>query len=99
MACSYERLFFRVLGRAALDVISNISRAGDQVTTNIEYRIPIAGPVQFAIFDDFDITAVVRQSQLRQSVEGADQLNSPLYGCPSYFNGACQGGQATSSTL
>ncbi len=37
---------------------------------------------------------MIRQSQLRQSVEGADQLNSPLYGCTSYFNGACQGGQA-----
>jgi outer membrane protein insertion porin family len=72
-----------------------VSVGGDtKFTTNIEYRIPIAGPVQFAIFDDFDITAVVRQSQLRQSVEGADQLNSPLYGCTSYFNGACQGGQA-----
>ncbi len=72
-----------------------VSVGGDaKVTTNIEYRIPIAGPVQFAIFDDFDITSVVRQSQLRQSVEGADQLNSPLYGCTSYFNGACQGGQA-----
>ena len=39
-------------------------------------------------------TSVIRQSQLRQSVEGADQLNSPLYGCTSYFNGACQGGQS-----
>ena len=27
-------------------------------------------------------------------MEGADQLNSPLYGCTSYFNGACQGGQS-----
>jgi outer membrane protein insertion porin family len=72
-----------------------VSVGGDvKLTTNIEYRIPIAGPVGFSIFDDFDITSVVRQSQLRQSVEGADQLNSPLYGCTSYFNGACQGGQA-----
>jgi outer membrane protein insertion porin family len=72
-----------------------VSVGGDiKMTSNIEYRIPIAGPVQFEIFDDFDITSVVRQSQLRQSVEGADQLNSPLYGCTSYFNGACQGGQA-----
>ncbi len=72
-----------------------VSVGGDvKVTTNIEYRIPIAGPVSFAIFDDFDITSVIRQSQLRQSVEGADQLNSPLYGCTSYFNGACQGGQS-----
>jgi outer membrane protein insertion porin family len=72
-----------------------VSVGGDvKMTTNVEYRIPIAGPVGFAIFDDFDITSVVRHSQLRQSVEGADQLNSPLYGCTSYFNGACQGGQA-----
>jgi outer membrane protein insertion porin family len=72
-----------------------VSVGGDtKMTTSVEYRIPIAGPVGFALFDDFDITSVVRQSQLRQSVEGADQLNSPLYGCTSYFNGACQGGQA-----
>jgi len=72
-----------------------VSVGGDvKFTSNVEYRIPIAGPVQFAIFDDFDITSVIRQSQLRQSVEGADQLNSPLYGCTAYFNGACQGGQS-----
>ena len=72
-----------------------VSVGGDiKFTTNVEYRIPIAGPVGFAIFDDFDITSVIRQSQLRQSVEGADLLNSPLYGCTAYFNGACQGGQS-----
>jgi len=72
-----------------------VSVGGDiKGTSTVEYRIPIAGPVQFAIFDDFDITSVIRQSQLRQSVEGADQLNSPLYGCTGYFNGACQGGQS-----
>ena len=71
-----------------------VSVGGDvKFTSNIEYRIPLGGPVTFAIFDDFDITAVIRQSQLRQSVEGADQLNSPLYGCTAYFNGSCQGGQ------
>ncbi len=72
-----------------------VSVGGDvKATSTVEYRIPIAGPVQFAFFDDFDITSVIRQSQLRQSVEGADQLNSPLYGCTAYFNGACQGGQS-----
>jgi outer membrane protein insertion porin family len=72
-----------------------VSVGGDfQVTSNIEYRIPIAGPVTFALFDDFGINAAILQSQLRQSPEGADQLNSPLYGCTAYFNGACQGGQA-----
>jgi outer membrane protein insertion porin family len=72
-----------------------VSVGGDvKFTTNLEYRIPLGGPVMFSIFDDFDITAVIRQSQLRQSVEGADQLNSPLYGCTAYFNGSCQGGQS-----
>ncbi len=72
-----------------------VSVGGDaKATSTIEYRIPIAGPVQFAFFDDFDLTSVIRQSQLRQSVEGADQLNSPLYGCTAYYNGACQGGQS-----
>jgi outer membrane protein insertion porin family len=72
-----------------------VSVGGDiKATSTVEYRIPVAGPVGFAIFDDFDITSVIRQSQLRQSIEGADQLNSPLYGCTSYFNGACQGGQS-----
>jgi outer membrane protein insertion porin family len=72
-----------------------VSVGGDaKFTSNLEYRIPVGGPVDIAVFDDFDITSVVRHSQLRQSVEGADQLNSPLYGCTSYFNGACQGGQA-----
>ncbi len=71
-----------------------VAVGGDiKFTGTIEYRIPIAGPVGFELFNDFDITAVVRQSQLRQSVEGSDQLNSPLYGCASIFNGACQGGQ------
>ncbi len=72
-----------------------VAVGGDvKFTSNIEYRIPLGGPVQFAIFDDFDLTSVVRHSQLRQSVEGADQLNSPLYGCTAYFNGSCQGGQS-----
>src|SRR6201996_4781179 len=49
-----------------------VSVGGDaKLTSSIEYRIPIAGPVQVSIFDDFDINAVVRKSQLRQSVEGA----------------------------
>jgi outer membrane protein insertion porin family len=72
-----------------------VSVGGDaKFTSNLEYRIPLGGPVQLGIFDDFDVTSVVRQSQLRQSVEGSDQLNSPLYGCTAYFNGSCQGGQA-----
>ena len=32
------------------------------------------------------------QGQLKQSPEGAASLNSPLYGCPVYNNGTCEGG-------
>jgi outer membrane protein insertion porin family len=71
-----------------------VSTGGDTTfTSNMEYRIPIAGPVTFAFFDDFNIDVVLNKSQLRQSVEGAAVLNAPLYGCPTYINGACQGGQ------
>ena len=78
-----------------LPIYRPVSVGGDvKFTGTIEYRIPIAGPVGFALFNDFDITSVIRQSQLRQSVEGSDQLNSPLYGCTAYFNGSCQGGQS-----
>jgi outer membrane protein insertion porin family len=71
-----------------------VSVGGDtSFTTNVEYRIPLGGPVSFKFFDDFGMTVAALQSQLKQSVEGADTLNSPLYGCPVYVNGACQGGQ------
>jgi outer membrane protein insertion porin family len=62
-------------------------------TSNFEYRIPIYGrTVSFNIFDDFSMDMAVFNSQLRQSPEGIAILNSPLYGCPNYNNGACQGG-------
>jgi outer membrane protein insertion porin family len=78
-----------------LPIYRPVSVGGDlQLNSNLEYRIPIAGPVTFVIFDDFGLDPAVNESQLRQSVEGADTLNSPLYGCTAYFNGACQGGQA-----
>src|SRR6185312_3149205 len=34
----------------------------------------------------------IDNNQLRQSPAGISVLNSPLYGCPNYNNGACQGG-------
>jgi len=45
-----------------------------------------------AVFNDFGMDMVLVGSQLRQSPEGAAILNSPLYGCPNYVNGSCQGG-------
>ena len=63
-------------------------------TANFQYMIPIYGrTVGFNIFDDFAMDVALRDSQLRQSPEGIDALDSPLYGCPNYVNGTCQGGQ------
>ncbi len=61
-------------------------------TANAEYRIPIAGPVTFSFFDDFGINVALNKGQLKQSPEGFASLTAPLYGCPVWNNGACQGG-------
>jgi outer membrane protein insertion porin family len=61
-------------------------------TSNMEYRIPIAGPVTFSFFDDFGIDTALNKGQLKQSPEGFASLTAPLYGCPVYNNGSCQGG-------
>jgi outer membrane protein insertion porin family len=69
------------------------SIGGDtNLITNMEYRIPIAGPVTFSLFDDFGITSALNKGQLKQSPEGFATLTAPLYGCPVYNNGSCQGG-------
>jgi len=76
-----------------LPVYSIVQVGGDtNLTNNIEYRIPIAGPVTFAIFNDLGIDSALVKSQLKQSPEGAAALNAPLYGCPVYNNGTCEGG-------
>ena len=76
-----------------LPVYSVVSVGGDiNFTNNMEYRIPIAGPVTFALFNDFGIDAAANRNQLKQSPEGAASLDAPLYGCPVYNNGTCEGG-------
>ncbi len=76
-----------------LPVYSIVSIGGDtDFTNNLEYRIPIVGPVTLAIFDDFGIDSSVDNNQLQESPEGYASLNSPLYGCPVYNNGTCEGG-------
>ena len=59
----------------------------------MEYRIPVVNQVTFAFFTDFGMVFNTEPSQLRQSVLGQSLLNSPLYGCPSFNNGACSGSQ------
>jgi len=76
-----------------LPIYGIASIGGDtNLTANAEYRIPIAGPVTFAFFDDFGIDVALDKGQLKQSPEGFASLTAPLYGCPVYNNGACQGG-------
>jgi outer membrane protein insertion porin family len=63
-------------------------------TWNTQYTIPIyARTVAFKLFNDFGMDMALQDSQLRQSPEGIDILDAPLYGCPNYVNGTCQGGQ------
>ncbi len=71
-----------------------VSIGGDTgLTANVEYRIPIVNQVTFAFFTDFNMTGNMLPNQLRQSVAGQSQIASPLYGCPTFINGACFGGQ------
>ena len=76
-----------------LPIYGVASIGGDtNLITNTEYRIPIAGPVMFSFFDDFGVDVALNHGQLKQSPEGFASLTAPLYGCPVYNNGACQGG-------
>jgi outer membrane protein insertion porin family len=66
-----------------------------QLTGNIEYRIPLVGrTAALEFFDDFGMNMATNIGQLKQSPQGFDSLNAPLYGCPNYVNGACTGGQS-----
>ena len=65
-----------------------------QITGNVEYRIPLVGrTAALEFFDDFGMNMATSSGQLKQSPQGFDSLNAPLYGCPNYVNGACVGGQ------
>lgn len=76
-----------------LPVYGIASIGGDtSLTTNVEYRIPLGGPVMFSIFDDFGLNMALNRGQLKQSPQGFASLIAPLYGCPVYNNGSCQGG-------
>ncbi|MEO8725996.1 MAG: outer membrane protein assembly factor BamA, partial [Acidobacteriaceae bacterium] len=60
--------------------------------SNVEYRIPIVGPVTLALFDDFGLNFNTRASQLQLSPVNLLDLNSSTYGCPTVLpNGTCSG--------
>ncbi len=64
-----------------------------QLTSNIEYRIPIIDQVTLSFFTDFGLTGNLEHGQLLQSAAGTSVLASPLYGCPTFVNGSCFGGK------
>jgi outer membrane protein insertion porin family len=49
---------------------------------NVEYRIPIVGPVTIALFADTGMDMAVRQSQLRLSDVQVSALDNQPFGCP-----------------
>jgi outer membrane protein insertion porin family len=60
---------------------------------NVEYRIPIIGPVTLAPFMDLGFDGILRTSQLRISNDQVSNLNSTLFGCPALdFAFNCTGG-------
>jgi outer membrane protein insertion porin family len=83
-----------------LPIYRLVSIGGDtSVTSNLEYRIPIVSQVTFALFTDFGLTFDAQPGQLRQSVAGQSIINGASYGCPTFINGACFGGQSVSFPL
>ena len=87
---------FRASGNVTipLPVYRLVSIGGDtQITSNVEYRIPIVNQVTFALFTDFGMTMSLQGNQLKQSAAGLSTISSPSYGCPTIVNGACFGGQ------
>jgi outer membrane protein insertion porin family len=73
-----------------LPIYGIASIGGDSnLTTNIEYRIPIVGPLTFSLFDDFGLDVAANRGQLAQSPQGFASLLAPLYGCQSVSSGTC----------
>ncbi|HYU44814.1 MAG TPA: outer membrane protein assembly factor BamA [Terriglobales bacterium] len=52
------------------------------IVANVEYRIPIAGPLVFAFFVDAGMDMAVLQSQLRMNPALVNTLNNQPFGCP-----------------
>lgn len=61
-----------------------IYAGGDtSLVSNIEYRIPIAGPVTLAAFNDVGMNFVALPGQLKLSPQNISLLNGTPFGCPS----------------
>ncbi|MHB1674534.1 MAG: outer membrane protein assembly factor BamA [Acidobacteriaceae bacterium] len=76
-----------------LPVYSVASIGGDtQITSNLEYRIPIGGPVDFSFYVDTGLDMALNHNQLLLNPQAKANLDGALYGCPDLINGTCQGG-------
>ncbi|MBZ5648278.1 MAG: outer membrane protein assembly factor BamA [Acidobacteriia bacterium] len=75
-------------------IYSIVIPGGDtSVISNVEYRMPIAGPVTLAAFMDFGMNMILRNSQLRVSDQTLTALNTTAFGCPSLdVTFSCAGG-------
>jgi outer membrane protein insertion porin family len=63
------------------------------LVNNLEYRIPIVGPVTIAAFVDTGFDFIARQSQLLIAGPAVTTLQSTVFGCPSLTSAyACAGG-------
>lgn len=61
-----------------------IYAGGDtSLVSNVEYRIPIAGPVTLAAFNDIGMNFVALPGQLKLSPQNISLLNGTPFGCPS----------------
>jgi len=64
-----------------------------QAFANIEYRIPIVGPVTLAPFTDIGFDGIARPSQLQVNPTQLNTLNTTSFGCPILnADGTCSGG-------
>jgi outer membrane protein insertion porin family len=64
-----------------------------QAFANIEYRIPIVGPVTLAPFTDIGFDGIARPSQLQVNSTQLNTLNTTAFGCPILNgDGTCSGG-------
>jgi outer membrane protein insertion porin family len=68
------------------------------LVSNVEYRIPIVGPVTLAFFSDTGMNMAVRQSQLRLSDQQFSALDAQPFGCPSVLLTTGSSGPAATCT-
>ena len=65
-----------------------------QLYSNVEYRIPIIGPVTLAPFADIGFDGILRPGQLQVNADQLNILNTTQFGCAFIAaDGTCSGGQ------